>query len=145
MAGSAPTAKVLHLPCFLMPAKRNTSMKIGPANFFGIKGNSYVTPLSESILPSITNKSLMTLAEDLGMKVERRRIPVEELAEFEEVGACGTAAVISPIRRIVDPITGQEFLYCKDGKAGAVSTKLYKLLLGIQYGDEPDTHGWISL
>lgn len=69
----------------------------GPANFFGIKGNSYITPESTSILPSITNMSLTQIAKDLGMTVERRHVPEEELAEFEEAGACGTAAVISPI------------------------------------------------
>jgi len=61
------------------------------------------------------------------------------------VGACGTAAVISPIRRIADPVTGQEFHYCKDGKAGEISGKLYTRLLGIQYGDEPDKFGWITI
>ena len=70
----------------------------GAANFFGIKNNTYVTPQSSSILPSITNKSLMQIAEDLGLKVERRPIPVEELETFEEAGACGTAAVISPVK-----------------------------------------------
>jgi branched-chain amino acid aminotransferase len=59
-----------------------------PANFFGIKDNTYITPKSESILPSITNKSLMQLAEDMGMKVERRPFLEEELATFEEAGAC---------------------------------------------------------
>jgi len=74
----------------------------GPANFFGIKDNTYITPKSTSILPSITNKSLMQLAEDMGLKVERRIVAEEELATFEEAGACGTAAVISPILRIDD-------------------------------------------
>ena len=74
----------------------------GAANFFGIKDNTYITPESTSILPSITNKSLMQIAEDLGMKVERRPVPEEELASFEEAGACGTAAVISPISRLDD-------------------------------------------
>jgi len=114
----------------------------GPANFFGIKGNSYITPKSDSILPSITNKSLCVLAEEMGMTVERRRIPVEELAEFDEVGACGTAAVISPVCKIVDRETGKEYIYCKNGQAGPVSQKLYEKLRGIQEGTEPDTHGW---
>ena len=74
----------------------------GAANFFGIKDNTYITPLSTSILPSITNRSLMQLAEDLGMKVERRPVPEEELSTFEEAGACGTAAFISPIESIDD-------------------------------------------
>ena len=117
----------------------------GPANFFAIKGNTYVTPLSESILPSITNKSLMVLAEDMGMKVERRPIELTELSEFDEVGACGTAAVISPIRRIVDIEMGTEWNYCLDGKAGEKSTQLYKRLVDIQYGDAEDKFGWTSV
>lgn len=116
----------------------------GPANFFGIKNNTYITPKSESILPSITNKSLMQLAQDMGMKVERRQIPEEELATFEEAGACGTAAVISPILRIDDISENRTYSFCKDGKAGPVSEKLYRKLRAIQYGDEPDTYGWIT-
>lgn len=117
----------------------------GPANFFGIKDNTYVTPESTSILPSITNKSLMLLAEEMGMKVERRRIPEEELTTFEEAGACGTAAVISPIERIDDIEMKKSYIFSKDGKAGPVSELLYKKLRAIQYGDEPDTHGWITV
>jgi len=88
---------------FYLDAKEKKYIdECGAANFFGIKNNTYVTPQSTSILPSITNKSLMVLAEEIGLKVERRHIPVEELATFEEAGACGTAAVISPIERIDD-------------------------------------------
>ena len=127
---------------FLDAREKKYIDEAGPANFFAIKGNTYVTPNSHSILPSITNMSLMTLAQDMGMKVERRKIHVDELGEFDEVGACGTAAVISPIKRIVYDSNGKVYNYCKDGKPGPVSTKLYKMLQGIQYGDEPDTHGW---
>jgi branched-chain amino acid aminotransferase len=144
MAGERAHREGFASALFLDAREKKYIDEAGPANFFAIKGDTYITPLSDSILPSITNKSLMTLAEDLGMKVERRKVPIEELAEFDEVGACGTAAVISPIRRIVDRDSGQEFHYCKDGKAGEISTKLYRQLLGIQYGDEPDTHGWIT-
>ncbi|KAA6320804.1 Branched-chain-amino-acid aminotransferase, partial [termite gut metagenome] len=100
----------------------------GPANFFAIRGNSYITPKSDSILPSITNKSLITLAEDLGMTVECRSIEVDELATFEEAGACGTAAVISPMERIDDLDTGKSYVFGKKGEAGPVSTKLYNKL-----------------
>jgi branched-chain amino acid aminotransferase len=117
----------------------------GPANFFGIKDNTYITPDSHTILPSITNMSLQTLAEEMGMKVEKRPVPLEEIAGFDEVGACGTAAVISPIRNIVDPDTGITYEYCKDGKPGPVSVKLYDKLTAIQYGDEPDPFGWIEI
>ncbi len=117
----------------------------GQTNFFGIKNNTYVTPESRSILPSITNKSIMALAEGMGMKVEKRRVPFEELETFEEVGSCGTAAVISPIKKIVDPDNNRIYEYCKDGKPGPVCEKLYNKLLAIQYGDEPDTHGWVTV
>lgn len=130
---------------FLDSAEHKYIDEAGPANFFGIKGNTYVTPESYSILPSITNMSLQKLAGELGMKVEKRRVPVEELGEFDEVGACGTAAVISPICSIVDRDTGQVYKYCKDGKAGPLSQKLYNKLRAIQEGLEPDTYGWMTL
>lgn len=117
----------------------------GAANFFGIKNNTYVTPKSTSILPSITNKSLMVLAEEMGMKVEQRSIPVEELSTFEEAGACGTAAVISPIERIDDYDTKISYKFSKDGKPGPVCDKLYHKLHAIQCGDEPDNHGWVTI
>ena len=130
---------------FYLDAREKKYMdECGAANFFGIKNNTYVTPLSSSILPSITNRSLMQLAEDMGMKVERRPIAEEELETFEEAGACGTAAVISPIQRIDDPVNKKSYVISKDGKPGPVSTKLYNKLRGIQYGEEPDTHGWIT-
>ncbi len=117
----------------------------GPANFFGIKDNTYITPKSTSILPSITNKSLMQIAEDLGMKVERREIHVDELNTFEEAGACGTAAVISPILRIDDLDEHKSYVLSKDGKPGVMSEKLYNKLRAIQYGEEPDTHNWVRI
>lgn len=117
----------------------------GPANFFGIRNNTYITPESKSILPSITNMSLIELAKDLGMKVERRPVPIEELEQFEEVGACGTAAVITPIRKIFDPTNNKVHSYCLNNQPGPMSVKLYNKLIAIQYGDEPDNHGWISI
>ena len=114
----------------------------GPANFFGIKNNTYVTPDSKSILPSITNRSLITLAGDMGMKVERRPVDVSELETFREVGECGTAAVITPVGKIFDPQTNR--IYDYGSEAGPVSAKLYNLLRGIQYGDAPDTHNWVE-
>jgi len=131
---------------FYLDAKEKKYIdECGAANFFGIKNNTYVTPESSSILPSITNKSLMVLAEDLGMKVERRHVPVEELSTFEEAGACGTAAVISPIERIDDYDMNITYMFANDGKPGPVCNKLYHKLRGIQYGDEPDTHGWVTV
>ena len=130
---------------FLDSKEKKYIDECGPANFFGIKDNTYITPKSSSILPSITNKSLMQLAEDMGIKVERRPIPEEELETFEEAGACGTAAVISPIQRIDDLENGKSYVISKDGKPGPICTKLYNKLRGIQYGDEPDTHGWVTI
>lgn len=115
----------------------------GPANFFGIKDGVYVTPLSDSILPSITNDSLMEIARLMGVGVERRRIPVEELGLFNEAGAVGTAAVITPIGRIVDLEKEKEYRY-GDGEVGEVSRKLYEKLVGIQFGREFDESGWVS-
>ena len=117
----------------------------GPANFFGIKDNKYITPKSTSILPSITNKSLMQLAEDMGMTVERRQIPEDELATFEEAAECGTAAVVTPIERIDDIDENKSYVFSKDGKPGPVCEKLYHKLRAIQYGDEPDQYGWVTL
>ena len=131
---------------FYLDAKEKKYMdECGAANFFGIKGNTYVTPKSSSILPSITNKSLMQLAEDFGMKVEQRQIAEEELSEFDEAGACGTAAVISPISYIDDLDTGKRYTFSQDGKPGPVSTRLYNHLRNIQYGIEEDRHGWTTI
>ncbi len=141
------TAHDLGYSCeFYLDAKEKKYIdEAGAANFFGIKNNTYITPKSTSILPSITNKSLMQLAEDMGMKVERRQIAEEELETFEEAGACGTAAVISPIGRIDDLETKKSYVFSEDGKPGPVSTKLYNKLVGIQYGKEEDVHGWTTV
>ncbi len=130
---------------FLDAKEKKYIDECGPANFFGIKNNTYITPKSSSILPSITNKSLETIAQSLGYKTERRKVPVEELAEFEEAGACGTAAVITPIGKIVEHTTNKEYIYSTDGKPGKISTELYETLLAIQTGDKPDEFGWVSI
>lgn len=133
--------------CIFLDAKEKKYIdEAGPANFFGIKNNTYITPRSHSILPSITNMSLQQLARDAGMNVEVRPVPVEELETFDEVGACGTAAVISPICSIHDRDTGKIYKYCKDeNNLIPLSTMLYKKLRGIQEGEEPDTHGWVTV
>jgi branched-chain amino acid aminotransferase len=130
---------------FLDAKEKKFIDECGPANFFGIRDNTYITPKSESILRSITNMSLIELAGALGMKTERRPVPVEELAEFEEAGACGTAAVISPIGKIFDPDKNKIYEYCKDGNPGPATMKLYNKLVSLQYGDEPDEFGWITI
>jgi branched-chain amino acid aminotransferase len=117
----------------------------GPANFYAIKDNTFITPDSHSILPSITNMSLQEIARTMGMKVEKRPIPVDELESFEETGACGTAAVITPIRKIVDADRNKEYTFGDGKNPGPVTTRLYEALIGIQYGDTEDTYGWITI
>ena len=134
-----------NLVLFSDAAERQYIDEAGPANFFAIKGNKYITPKSESILKSITNMSLRQIAGDLGMEIEQRPVLITELAEFDEVGACGTAAVIMPVKKIVDRESGKIYEYCKDGKAGKISTKLYETLRGIQYGEITDKHHWNTL
>ncbi len=130
---------------FLDPKEKKYIDEAGPANFFGIKNKTYITPKSDSILPSITNKSLMQLAEYLGYKVEQRKMPVEELETLEEAGACGTAAVITPIGKIVDEELGKTYVISKDGNPGPISTELYKTLTGIQFGEIDDPFGWTEV
>ena len=117
----------------------------GPANFFGIRNNTFVTPKSHSILPSITNKSLQELAKSFGMKVEVRPVLLEELADFEETGACGTAAVITPIHRMVDEEKNLSFTFGEADNPGPVTTRLYETLVGIQTGDLEDPFGWTKI
>ncbi len=130
---------------FLDAREKKYVDECGPANFFGIKDNTYITPKSESILGSVTNMSLIEIAQSLGMKTERRPVPVEELATFTEAGACGTAAVISPIAKIFDPQTNAVYEYCKNGQTGEAIMKLYNKLVAIQCGDATDEFGWITI
>ncbi len=126
-----------------LDAKQNKYLEeSGPANFFGItKDGKYVTPKSDTILPSITNKSLMTLAEKkLNLKVEHRPVEVEEIFDFVEAGCVGTAAVISPIKSI--KYRDRTVEYCKNDEVGPISKKLYDLLTSIQVGDVEDYFGW---
>ena len=106
------------------------------------RGWEYLTPRSSAILPSITNDSLMTLAREMGMKVTRRKIRVEELAEMSEAAACGTACVISPITKVLDPDKDVTYHF---GEPGPVLTRLYHALQDIQYGRAEDKHGWCTV
>ena len=115
--------------------------EFGTSNFIGItKDGKYVTPDSPSTLPSITNMSLIQLAEDMGITVEKRPIPLNELSEFAEVGACGTAVVITPISSIVHGETTYKF---GNGTCGPVLQKLYDALTAIHKGEAEDKHGWM--
>lgn len=144
-AGEMAHQKGYSAMLYLDPKEKKYLDECGPANFFAVKDGKYITPASESILPSITNKSLMQLAEDMGMEVEARHIPVEELAEVQEAAAVGTAAVTSPISEIDDLDTGAKYVILKDGKIGPVVMSLYNKLRAIQYGDEEDVHGWVTV
>lgn len=130
---------------FLDPKEKKYLDECGPANFFAIIDGKYVTPKSSSILPSITNKSLMQLAEDLGVEVEERQITVEELERATEAGACGTAAVISPVGKVHDMDNDKDYIISKDGKPGPISQALYDRLNAIRLGEAEDTHHWNTI
>lgn len=130
---------------YLDPKEKKYLDECGPANFFAIKDGKYITPASESILPSITNMTLQQLAQDMGLEVERRHITLEELEEIQEAAACGTAAVASPIAEIDDIDTGKKYVIAKDGNPGPVTTALYNKLRAIQLGEEEDVHSWNTI
>ena len=128
---------------YLDPATHTKIEEVGSANFFGItKDNRFVTPKSPSILPSITKYSLLYLAEHhLGMQVEEGDVYINKLDEFSEAGACGTAAVISPVGGIQH---GDNFhVFYSETEVGPVTRKLYEELTGIQFGDIEAPEGWI--
>lgn len=124
------------------------------SNFVGIdsKNNKYVTPKSESVLPSITNKSLMTIAKDEGMTVEEREVPIAELESFDEVLACGTAVVVTPVGSITmlgdvedsddEDAEAKKFSFGDSNEVGPITRKLYDHVRAIQYGEEEDRYGW---
>ncbi len=124
-------------------ATRTKIEETGGANIIFIKDNKFITVKSDSILPSITRRSLEYVAEHyLGMEVEEREIPIEELTEFEEAGLCGTAAVISPVGKIVN--SGKEICFPSGmEKMGPKIQKLYDTLTGIQMGRIEAPEGWI--
>ena len=124
-------------------ATRTNVEETGGANIIFIKGNKFITVKSDSILPSITRRSLEYVAEHyLGMEVEERVVPFTELPEFEEAGLCGTAAVISPVGRIVDHGKVINFPSGME-KMGPKIQKLYDTLTGIQMGRIEAPEGWI--
>ena len=128
---------------YLDAAEHKYIEECGAANFFGIKDGKYITPKSPSVLPSITNMSLRQIARDMGLVVEERHIPVEELESFEECGACGTAAVISPIGYIYDMQTEKSYDY--GDEVGKNCMELYTRLQDIQYGRAEDKYDWCTV
>lgn len=130
---------------FLDPATRTYVEETGGANFlFVTKDNTVITPKSNSILPSITRRSLMQIAEDLGYKTEQRPVKLAELSEFAECGLCGTAAVICPVGKVVDH--GKEIAFSSGmQEMGPVLTKLYKTLRGMQLCNIEAPKGWVRV
>ena len=129
---------------YLDPLTHTKIEEVGAANFFGItKDNQFITPYSPSILPSITKYSLLWLAEHrLGMSVKEADVYVDRLDKFAEAGACGTAAVISPIAGIQN---GDDYhVFYSETEVGPVTRRLYDELVGIQYGDVESPEGWIQ-
>lgn len=128
---------------YLDAAEKRYVDEFGTSNFIGIMDSeNYLTPDSSSILPSITNMSLQQIASDMGYSVEKRRIDKSELPDFDEVGACGTAAVITPVGSIT--LEDQVYTYCNGSKAGPVMTKLYETIRGIQDGLVEDKYNWMQ-
>jgi len=128
---------------YLDPATHTKIEEVGAANFFGItKDNVFATPKSPSILPSITKYSLIHIAKEyLKMQVEERDIPIDSISEFKEAGACGTAAVITPIGGI--EYNGELHVFHSETEVGPITKKLYDTLYGIQFGDVEAPEGWI--
>ena len=128
---------------YLDPATRTYIEEVGAANFFGItKNNEFVTPKSPSVLPSITKYSLMEIAEKyLDMPVYERKVPISSLDEFKEAGACGTAAVITPIGGI--EYKDKLHVFYSETEVGPITKELYRILCGIQFGDVEAPEGWI--
>ena len=128
---------------YLDPTTHTKIEEVGSANFFGItKDNKFVTPISPSILPSITKYSLLYLAKErLGLEVVEGDVFIDQLDEFEEAGACGTAAVISPIGGI--QYKDDFHVFYSETETGPVTKKLYEALTGIQYGNIEAPEGWI--
>jgi branched-chain amino acid aminotransferase len=132
-------AEVLYLDC----REKKYLDESGTSNFYAIIGKTFATPASPSILPSITNMSVQQIAKDMDLKVEQRQVSVDELPTFDEAGCLGTAAVITPVEGIT--YRGKSYVYAKDGKAGPITTELYKRLTAIQWGEAEDPYGWTEI
>lgn len=130
--------------CIYLDSATHTKIEeVGAANFFGItKDNRFVTPDSPSILPSVTRKALLVVAKEyLGIGAEEREVLIDRLDDFAEAGACGTAAVITPIGGI--QYRGKLHVFFSETEVGPVTQKLYDTLTGIQFGDLEAPEDWI--
>ena len=128
---------------YLDPTTHKKIEEVGSANFFGItKDNKFITPKSPSILESITKYSLLYLAKErFGMEAIEGDVYIDQLDHFAEAGACGTAAVVTPIGGIQN---GDKFhVFYSETEVGPITKKLYDELVGIQFGDKPAPEGWI--
>lgn len=131
---------------YLDPKTRTKVEETGGANFlFVTKDGKVVTPKSDSILPSITRRSLIYVAKEyLGLEAEEREIYLDEVKDFAECGLCGTAAVISPVGKIVDH--GKEICFPSGmTEMGPITRKLYETLTGIQMGRLEAPEGWLQV
>jgi len=135
---------------YLDAATQSCVEEFSTSNFVGIDSTKqkYVTPSSGSVLPSITNKSLMTVAKDFGFSVEERDIPINELESFDEVLAVGTAVVVTPIGSVTklgakeDGSDGKKYVFGSGEDIGPITRKLYDGVRAIQFGEAEDKHGW---
>ena len=134
-------AKLMGYPInlFLDPKENRYIDEFGTSNFIALVNNEFITPKSETILPSITNDSLQILAQDLlGLKVTKRRIKYQEIKDFEQIAACGTAVVLTPISKV---FYNDKELFSSDVIDDKL-IKLYQNIKSIQYGDIEDKFGW---
>ncbi|BDR61212.1 branched-chain amino acid aminotransferase [Lactobacillus xylocopicola] len=128
---------------YLDPREHKYVDEFGGANFFGItQEGQFVTPQSKSILVSITKRSLLELAERMGLNPVERQITLEEAFTMKEAGAMGTAAVISPVGSIT--YQGVKHVIYSEDQTGPITTKLYHELVDIQYGNKPGPAGWVQ-
>ena len=126
---------------YLDPKEHKYIDEFGGANFFGItKDGQFQTPKSDSILPSITKHSILKIAADLGLDPIETKIPIDNIDQFAEAGAMGTAAVISPVGSLT--YQDKKYSFGNEKEAGPITQKLYDTLTGIQFGDLEDKYNW---
>jgi branched-chain amino acid aminotransferase len=133
--------KNFQVALYLDASEKKYIDEFSTSNFIAIAGDKYISPNSKSVLPSITNDSLATIAADLGLKVEKRPVEIREIKDFDEIGAVGTAAVLTPVNLI--NYQGQDYYFDKIDFEKSTLVRLYNRLTKIQTGDEPDKFNWL--